>query len=93
MIKKTKVTAFWDIAPCSPVAVNQRFGGVYCLHNQVALMMEAVNTSERSVNLYGTTRRNIPEGCHLHSRCRENLKSHISRTIYKITKIVYGKYS
>jgi hypothetical protein len=29
-------------------------------------MMEAVSASETSVNLYDTTRRNIPEGCHLH---------------------------
>jgi hypothetical protein len=36
-------------------------------------MMEGVNTSETSVNFYETTRRNIPEGCHLHTRGRENL--------------------
>jgi hypothetical protein len=30
----------------------------------IALMMEAVRTSETSVNFYETTRRNIPEGCH-----------------------------
>jgi hypothetical protein len=42
----------------------------------IALMMEAVSTSETSVNFYETTRRNIPEGCHLHTRRRENLKSH-----------------
>jgi hypothetical protein len=28
-------------------------------------MMEAVRTSEMSVNFYETTRRNIPEGCNL----------------------------
>jgi hypothetical protein len=31
----------------------------------IALMMEAANTSETSVNLYQTTRRNIPEDSHL----------------------------
>jgi hypothetical protein len=31
----------------------------------IALMMEAANTSETSVNVYQTTRRNIPEDCHL----------------------------
>jgi hypothetical protein len=31
----------------------------------IALMMEAVNTSETSVNFYQTTRRNIPEDSHL----------------------------
>jgi hypothetical protein len=29
-----KMIAFWDIAPCSPVEVDQRFRGVYCLHHQ-----------------------------------------------------------
>jgi hypothetical protein len=42
----------------------------------IALMMKAVSTSETSVNLYETTWCNIPEGCHLHTRRRENLKSH-----------------
>jgi hypothetical protein len=43
-----------------------------------ALMMEAVSTSETSVNFYVTTRRNTPEGCYLHTRRRESLKSHIN---------------
>jgi hypothetical protein len=41
----------------------------------IALITEAVNTSETSVNLYyQTTRRNLPEDSHLHTRRRENLK-------------------
>jgi hypothetical protein len=36
----------------------------------------AVYISETSVNSYETTRRNIPEGCNLHSHRRGNLKSH-----------------
>jgi hypothetical protein len=40
-------------------------------------MMEAENSSETSVNFYQTTRRNNPEDSHLHTRRRENLKSHI----------------
>jgi hypothetical protein len=40
-----------------------------------ALMMEAASTYETSVNFYQTTRRNIPEDSHLHTRLRENLKS------------------
>jgi hypothetical protein len=40
----------------------------------IALMMEATSTSETSVNFYQTTRRNIAEDSHLHTRCRENLK-------------------
>jgi hypothetical protein len=43
----------------------------YCFHHQgdeslIALMMEAVSTSETSVNFYQTTRRNIPEDSHIH---------------------------
>jgi hypothetical protein len=34
----------------------------------VALMMEAASTTEMSVNFYQTTRRNIPEDSHLHTR-------------------------
>jgi hypothetical protein len=37
----------------------------------------AVSTPEKSVNFYPTTRRNNPEDSRLHTRCRENLKSHI----------------
>jgi hypothetical protein len=29
-----KSTIFWDITPCSPLSVNRRFGGTYCLHLQ-----------------------------------------------------------
>jgi hypothetical protein len=43
-----------------------------------AMMMEAVSTSETSVNFYQTTRRNIPEDSHLHNRRRKNLKSKIN---------------
>jgi hypothetical protein len=39
------------------------------------LMMEAVRTSETSINFYQTTQCNIPEGSHLHTNCHENLKS------------------
>jgi hypothetical protein len=40
-------------------------------------MMEAVRTSETSVNIYQATRRNIPEDSRLHIRRRENLESHL----------------
>jgi hypothetical protein len=38
-------------------------------------MMEEVSTSETLVNFHHTTRRNIPEDSHLHTRRCENLKS------------------
>jgi hypothetical protein len=40
----------------------------------MALMLEAVRTTETSVNVCETTRRHTPEDCHLHTRRRENLK-------------------
>jgi hypothetical protein len=43
----------------------------------IALMMEAVNTSETSVNFYQTTQHNIPEDSHLHTCRRDNPKSHL----------------
>jgi hypothetical protein len=44
-----KMTVFWDIASCSLVEVYWRFRGSHCL---IALIMEAVSTSETSVNFY-----------------------------------------
>jgi hypothetical protein len=35
-------------------------------------MMQAVSTSETSANIYDTTRRNIPEGCHPHKLRKQN---------------------
>jgi hypothetical protein len=63
-----KMAVFWDITPRSLVEVYQQA--------IISLMMEAASTSEKSVNFYQPTRRNIPEDSHLHTRRRENLKSH-----------------
>jgi hypothetical protein len=46
------------------------------LNSLTALVMDAVKASETSVNSYQTTRRYNPEGGHLHSHRRENLKSY-----------------
>jgi hypothetical protein len=40
----------------------------------IALMMEAVRTSETSVSFYQATWLNVPEDSHLHPYRRENLK-------------------
>jgi hypothetical protein len=45
---------FWDVLPCKMI-VDRRFRGAYCLHHQgwviiSSLMMEAVHTSETSVD-------------------------------------------
>jgi hypothetical protein len=42
-------------------------------------MMDALSASETLVNFYQTTCRNIPEGCHLHTRRFENLKFHLGK--------------
>jgi hypothetical protein len=36
----------------------------------IALMMEAVSTSETSVDFYHTMRRSIPEDSHVYTHCR-----------------------
>jgi hypothetical protein len=43
----------------------------------IALMMEAERTSETSVDIQLRTRQSIPEDSELHTRRRENLKSHV----------------
>jgi hypothetical protein len=49
----------------------------------IALMMEAASTSETSVNFHQTTRRNNPEDSHIHTRSRENQKSHFIRLRFR----------
>jgi hypothetical protein len=84
------MTVFWDVASCSLVEIYRRFRGTCCLHQGdplIALMMEVANSSETSVNLGQTTWRNIREDSHLHSRCRENLKSHQILTFISSTPL------
>jgi hypothetical protein len=50
----------------------------------IVLMMEAISTSETSVNFYQTTWRNIPENSDLHNHRHENLKSHHYYQAYHI---------
>jgi hypothetical protein len=45
-----KMAVFWVVAPCSLVEFYRRFRAAYC-----RVMMEAVSTSEKSVNFYQTT--------------------------------------
>jgi hypothetical protein len=53
-VANMKMTAFWVVAPCSLVEVLL-----------ITLMMEAVSTSETSVNFYQTTWCNNLEDSHL----------------------------
>jgi hypothetical protein len=73
---KIKTTVFWDVAPCCLVEIYRRLEVLVA--SVISAMMEAASSSETSVNFYQTTRRNIPED-HLHTRRRENLKSHLPR--------------
>jgi hypothetical protein len=57
-----KISVFWVVAPCRLVLVYRRFRGPYFV---IALMMEAVQISETSVNSYQSTRRYNPEDSHL----------------------------
>jgi hypothetical protein len=47
------MAVFWDVSPCSLIEIDQHF--------IIALMMEALSTSETLINFYQITRRNIPE--------------------------------
>jgi hypothetical protein len=67
---------FWVILPCKMI-VDWRFRGMYCLHHQGSLMMEAVRTSETSVDNHFTWQYNPEDNSEHHTRSRENLKSHI----------------
>jgi hypothetical protein len=42
----------------------------------IPLIMQVVRTSETSVYANDTTRCYVPENCHLHTRCREDMTSH-----------------
>jgi hypothetical protein len=54
-------------------------------------MMEATHPSETSADIDLTTRQYIPEDSVLHTRRRENLKSHISAHVW--VQMVYGRES
>jgi hypothetical protein len=85
---------FWVMAPCRLVGRCQHFGETYVsifraevamlvsggIYIITALMMKALSTFETSVNFYQTTRRNILEGSHLHTRRCENLKSYLQNS-------------
>jgi hypothetical protein len=72
---------FWNVALRCHVEVDRRFSGAYYLYHQ-APMMEAVRTSETSLNFNATTRRYISQDSKLYTRLHENLKSH------KLTHII-----
>jgi hypothetical protein len=75
---------FWVVLQCK-IIVDRRFRGTRCLHHQVC-------TSETSVDNY-FTRQYIPEdNSELHTRRRENLKSHIFSSFVSGTKVTQTCY-
>jgi hypothetical protein len=60
MAASIKMTAFWDMASCNLIETDWHFRGAYCLYHQ------GDDFPETSVYFHETTRRHIPEGCHLH---------------------------
>jgi hypothetical protein len=85
-----KSPTFWDITPYSLVKVNLSFRGTYCIRLQVQRIsharnqheadskhskVEAIYSSEMSVDFQQTTRRYISDDTTLHSHLCENLKS------------------
>jgi hypothetical protein len=76
--KSVEFRVFWDILPCSQMSTDVSEVRAASI---IALMMEAARTSETSVNIYLTTRQYIPEDSELHTRRRENLKSHKKKCV------------
>jgi hypothetical protein len=70
------VCATWCLIPREGQLEGVRDRSVR-LRRAIALMMEALSTSETLVNFYQTTRSSIPKGSHYRIRHRENLKSHV----------------
>jgi hypothetical protein len=56
------MTVVWDVAPYSLVDIDRRFRGAF---------------SASIISVYQTARCNIPVDIHIHTRRRENLKSHL----------------
>jgi len=81
----TSNTKMWRRQPsgiCSLVDADRRFRCAY--HHIIVVMTEAVRTCERAICFYETSRRQIPEGCHLHTRRSENLKSQSTLTVWEM---------
>jgi hypothetical protein len=55
----------------------------FALGSLIDLMMEAARTSETTVDIQLRSRQYIPEDSELHTRRRENLKSHILREVWE----------
>jgi hypothetical protein len=93
-----KMTAFWDVAPCSPVEVDRRVKRRVLPPSSkrwsafvIVLMMEAVCTSETSVCFHETKRRYFSRSC-IHTLRRKNMKSHDRNSLSLYTQD-FGMFS
>jgi hypothetical protein len=68
------MAVFWVVTPCRLVWVTDFQRSI--LSSSSTPLMEAVRTSETSVNSHQSTRRYNPQGSHLHTHRRENSKSY-----------------
>jgi hypothetical protein len=57
----------------------------------VTLMVEAVSISVTLVHFNESTQHYIPEGCHLHTCCRENLRSSACIRCMHIVQVTHEK--
>jgi hypothetical protein len=76
-----KMTAFWDNASCSLLQADRR--SEVRTATIIRPMMWAVRTSETSVYFHESAQSNITESCHLHIRCRQNLKAQICKNAFQ----------
>jgi hypothetical protein len=95
-----KSAIFWEKTLCSPLTFNRSFGGAYRLKacHQLSswflselifstLQMEAIYSSETSVDTQLTTGRYVPEDVTLYNHRSENLKC----LLYVLHKMEYFK--
>jgi hypothetical protein len=80
------MVVFWVVTPCSLVETD------WCFRGAIALMMEAVRTSETSVYFSETTLSYIPEGSRLQSIlwCFKSVKKYVVYTALISYNILEG---
>jgi hypothetical protein len=87
---------FWDMTPCSPSFNRGACHLIFAELISSALKMEAICSSETSVETGRTARRHNPEDDTLHNHRGENLKSYkvkrrLNRRILSLSVIEHHK--
>jgi hypothetical protein len=88
LLQKLTITLTWNTEFMHWYFLSCKLINTLC--TKIALMMEAANTSETSVNFYHITLRNNAERSHLQTCRRENLKSHKLCIIFRWKQIWVG---